>query len=66
LSAEAKASAMVLGMLPPGVMILVYVTTPSYIEILWKKQFGMFLSLAGACWMLMGILIMRKMINFKY
>jgi tight adherence protein B len=66
LSAEAKASAMVLGMLPPAVMTLVYITTPSYIEILWKKQFGMFLSLAGACWMLCGILIMRKMINFKY
>jgi tight adherence protein B len=66
LSAEAKASAMVLGCLPPAVMGLVYVTTPSYIEILWKKQFGLFLMLSGAFWMMCGILIMRKMINFKY
>ena len=31
LSAEAKASAMVLASLPPGVMIMVYISTPDYI-----------------------------------
>jgi tight adherence protein B len=66
LSAEAKASAAVLGSLPPAVMVLVYITTPSYISMLWTKQFGMFLLLAGAFWMFCGIMIMRKMINFKY
>lgn len=66
LSAEAKASAMVLGMLPPTVMILVYLTTPNYIAILWQKQMGTFLMLFGGCWMFCGIMIMRKMINFKY
>ena len=66
LSAEAKASAVVLGMLPPAVMTLVYITTPAYIAILWTKQFGLFLLLTGAFWMFCGIMIMRKMINFKY
>jgi tight adherence protein B len=66
LSAEAKASAAVLGSLPPAVMTLVYLTTPQYVSLLWTRQFGMFLMLAGAFWMFCGIMIMRKMINFKY
>jgi tight adherence protein B len=66
LSAEAKASAAVLGSLPFIVMILVYITTPAYISLLWTTQFGQFLLVCGGCWMLCGILVMRKMINFKY
>ena len=38
LSAEAKASAAVLGALPFIVMILVYITTPSYIALLWTTS----------------------------
>ena len=66
LSAEAKASAAVLGALPFIVMILVYITTPSYIALLWTTNFGQFLLVAAGAWMSCGILVMRKMINFKY
>jgi tight adherence protein B len=66
LSAEAKASAAVLGALPFIVMILVYITTPAYITILWTTQFGKFLLACAAVWMTIGVLVMRKMINFKY
>jgi tight adherence protein B len=66
LSAEAKASAAVLGALPFIVMILVYITTPAYISLLWTTQFGQLLLAAGGVWMTTGILVMKKMINFKY
>ena len=66
LSAEAKASAAVLGALPFVVMILVYITTPAYITLLWTTNFGQFLLACGACWMTIGVLVMKKMINFKY
>jgi tight adherence protein B len=66
LSAEAKASAAVLGALPPMVMLLVYISTPGYIAILWQKTHGVFMLLFGGFWMFCGIMIMRKMINFKY
>ena len=66
LSAEAKASAAVLGALPFIVMILVYITTPAYITLLWTTKFGQFLLVAAGCWMSTGIIVMRKMINFKY
>ena len=66
LSAEAKASAMVLGALPFIVMGLVYVTTPDYIALLWRTTVGQFILLCSGFWMMCGILMMRKMINFKY
>ncbi len=65
-SAEAKASAMIIGALPPLVMGVVYLTSPDYISLLWTNQLGKVMLAAGATWMLMGILVMRKMINFEY
>ena len=66
LSAEAKASAMVLGALPFIVMTMVYITTPHYIMLLFTTRIGQFMLMAAAFWMTLGILVMRKMINFKY
>jgi tight adherence protein B len=66
LSAEAKASAMVLASLPPGVMTMVYLSTPDYIMPLFVTTPGRFMIVVGAFWMLTGVLIMRKMINFKF
>lgn len=66
LSAEAKASAMVLASLPPGVMTMVHLTSPDYIEPLFTTTVGRFMVISGALWMLTGVLIMRKMINFKF
>ena len=66
LSAEAKASSAVLGSLPFIVTVMVYITTPEYIGILFKTKVGQFLLLCAGAWMTCGLLIMRKMINFKY
>jgi len=66
LSAEAKASALVLASLPPGVMMMVYLSSPSYITPLFTTTVGRFMVAFGAVWMMMGVLIMRKMINFKF
>lgn len=66
LSAEAKASAGILGALPPGVMFMVYSSSPDYIAPLFETRTGNLMILVGLSWMIMGILIMRKMINFKF
>jgi tight adherence protein B len=66
LSAEAKTSAVVLGSLPPLVATMVYITTPKYIGLLGTTKVGLFLLGCAATWMTFGILVMRKMINFKY
>jgi tight adherence protein B len=63
-SMEAKASAAIIACLPPIVMILVWLTAPKYIELLWLTQAGQVgLAVSGA-WMLIGCLVMRKMIQF--
>ncbi len=66
LSAEAKASAMVLGALPFTVMGMVYMTAPHYISLLWTTKTGQFMMACAAIWMSCGIFVMKKMINFKF
>jgi tight adherence protein B len=66
MSQEAKASAMIIGCLPVAVMTLVYITSPDYISMLWTEQFGRLMLAASAFWMFMGVMVMRKMINFDF
>ena len=65
-SAEAKASAMIIGALPPLVMGVVYLTSPDYISLLWTEKLGNMMLIGSGIWMIIGILVMRKMINFDY
>ncbi|HPI48203.1 MAG TPA: type II secretion system F family protein [Hyphomonadaceae bacterium] len=64
LSSEAKASAMIIGSLPVIVMLLVYLSTPSYIMSLFVTDLGHLILLIAAGLMATGIYIMRSMINF--
>jgi tight adherence protein B len=65
MSSEATASAMIIGALPPGVIILISMTTPSYLKILFTEPKGQLLLAGGAFWMALGIFVMNRMINFK-
>jgi tight adherence protein B len=66
LSAEAVASAFIIGCLPPGVVVLITVTSPAYMQPLFTDPRGHLMLLAGGIWMSLGIFVMRKMINFKF
>jgi tight adherence protein B len=66
MSMEAKASAGIIGSLPPIVMILVYLTTPAYISLLWTEPTGQLMLVACVVWMSAGIMVMKKMINFDF
>ncbi len=66
MSSEAKASAMIIGSLPPAVMGIVYVTTPAYISRLFTEKLGNLMLAACLIWMATGITVMRTMINFKH
>jgi tight adherence protein B len=66
MSMEAKASATIIAALPAGVMTLVYLTSPQYIELLWTTSHGRMMLFASACWMMIGVLVMKKMINFDF
>jgi tight adherence protein B len=66
MSMEAKASAGIIGSLPPIVMLLVYLSTPDYISLLWTHPTGQLMLVGCAIWMSIGILVMKKMINFDF
>jgi tight adherence protein B len=66
MSMEAKASASIIGALPVAVMTLVWITSPQYIALLWTEPLGNIMLAASACWMAMGVLVMKKMINFDF
>jgi tight adherence protein B len=65
MSSEAKASAMIIGSLPPVVMGIVWATTPGYISLLFTERLGNLMLAGCVFWMGTGIMVMRKMINFK-
>jgi tight adherence protein B len=66
MSMEAKASASIIGALPIVVMTLVYLTSPGYIELLWTDHLGRMMLASCAVWMCLGVLVMKKMINFDF
>src|SRR5580700_7221118 len=66
MSMEAKASASIIGALPIAVMSLVWLTSPNYIDLLFTEPLGRIMLGCCAGWMLTGVLVMRKMINFDF
>ena len=66
MSMEAKASAGIIGSLPPIVMLLVYQTTPDYISLLWTHPTGQLMLVGCVIWMSIGVFVMKKMINFDF
>jgi tight adherence protein B len=66
MSMEAKASAIIIACLPLAVMILVYITSPTYIELLWTEPFGRMMMACCVVWMSMGVFVMKRMINFDF
>ena len=64
MSMEAKASAVIIAALPFIVALLTWMSSPQYIELLWTTSVGKMALAGSACWMAMGVAVMKKMINF--
>jgi tight adherence protein B len=64
MSSEAKASAGIIGALPFVVTLLVYLSSPGYISLLWTTTTGQFVLGCAAFWMTIGIVTIKKMVNF--
>ena len=66
LSSEALASAWIIGSLPPSVVILITITAPTYMTKMFTDPRGNIMLMGAGIWMCMGVLTMKKMINFKF
>lgn len=64
MSAEANTSATIIGSLPFLITLALTLVNPGYIAILFEDTMGHILIGIGLTWMTIGILVMRKMINF--
>ena len=65
LSSEAKSSAAIIGCMPFGVAGVLASTAPDYIGLLYTTSAGNWCVAIGVVTMTMGILVIRKMINFE-
>lgn len=63
-SQEAKSSAAIIGSLPFCIIGLMTISNPGYLDPMFFTPMGNAMLIASGAWMLMGILVMRKMINF--
>ena len=66
MSSEAKASAMIIGSLPPCVALMVYMSSPNYFLPLFTTRTGNMMLAACVLWMSCGIFVMQRMISFKH
>ncbi|MBY0296007.1 MAG: type II secretion system F family protein [Methylobacterium sp.] len=64
MSMEARASAAIIASLPFVVAILCWLSSPSYIALLWTTQTGQIALLLSGLWMIVGVVVMRRMITF--
>jgi len=63
---EAKASAAIIGFLPVGLTVAISVLNPGYLDPIFQSTKGQFIAGFALAWMIAGVLVMRKMINFKF
>jgi tight adherence protein B len=64
-SQEAKSSAAIIGSLPFVIMGALLVLNPNYLNPLFETDIGNMLLICSGVWMTLGVLVMRKMINFE-
>ena len=64
MSSEAKSSAMIIGSMPIVVALLLTVTAPEYVSLLWTTSTGQVALVISGIWMAIGIFVMKQIINF--
>ena len=65
MSQEAKASAVIIAVLPLLVAAGMFFVSPGYLNPLFYDETGKTLLTLSLIWMLVGVAVMRKMINFE-
>ena len=64
MSMEAKASAVIIGLVPFLVVGALYLSSPKYISLLWTTAHGRLIAGVALAWMSLGVMMMRKMVSF--
>lgn len=65
LSAEGRLSGVILSLLAPGLLLMLWLTTPGYVAPLFEHPMGRTMLMTGLGFQLGGMLLIRKLINVK-
>lgn len=65
LTAEGRLSGWVLSILPLAMFVYIYLVNYKYISLLWSEPLGIFMMLAGGTMMVVGMLVIRRIINIE-
>ena len=65
LASEAKSSAWIIGSLPFLVAGMLLLLDKEYLMLLFTTDLGNYLLYGGGVWMVLGVIVMKKMINFE-
>jgi len=65
LSAEGRLSAWILSLVPFGLFVMIYITTPNYLDILVESEDGRQLIVASGVAMTLGILWIRRLLKIE-
>jgi tight adherence protein B len=65
-SAHGRITGVVLGLLPPVVAGLLFLVSPDYIRLLVDDPLGVYMVVAGGILQVVGVLIIRRIVNVEY
>jgi tight adherence protein B len=65
LSAEGRLSGLILSLLAPGLLLMLWLTTPSYVAPLFDHPMGRTMLMTGMGFQMAGMLVIRKLVNVK-
>lgn len=66
MSSEAKTSGAIIAAMPVLVAGAMFLTSPDYIRLLFTTTSGVLVLVVSGIWMLTGVFVMKKMINFDF
>jgi len=65
LSAEGRLSGLILSLMPPALLVLLWIVSPGYISMLFDHPLGNTILMTGAGFQIMGMLVIRALVNIK-
>jgi tight adherence protein B len=65
LTAEGRISAIVLGALPPGLLLIIYTVNSEYMKVLFERTMGQVMLLGATIWAVIGFVWMNKIMKIE-
>ncbi len=65
LTTQGRITALIISLLPPGVMAFIFAINPGYMSLLFTEPLGLFMFGAAVFFQILGILVLRRIINIE-